>query len=376
MKLPPMPPKHAQTVQAPITAIRVRPVQIPLHTSFAISQGALNSADCVFIAAEDAEGRVGIGEAAPFPVLTFDTQAVAQAVAVELADALVGRTPSQALAQLTGPLWAEASRSVSARAGLELALWDLRARAFGIPLAELWGTAGRDHAQTDITLPLCDRSEVPGFWARFAAHGFPYVKVKVGGDTEADLGRIAALLEQAPGTRISLDGNQGLDEAGALRLLAALARIGVTPLFFEQPLPRDDWAGMARFTQRSPIPVCADELVQTAADAIRVVRDRAAHMVNLKFMKSGVGESLHIAQIARAAGLGVMIGGMVESEIAMTASLHAYCGTGLIDYCDLDTPFFFSDDVSPQSPYRDRSARLALPPGPGLGLTLRPEYTP
>lgn len=90
--------------------------------------------------------------------------------------------------------------------------------------------------------------------------------------------------------------------------------------------------------------MCADESVKTLSDAIKIINEKCAQMFNLKFMKSGVRESLLIAEVARQCSIGLMIGGMVESEIAMTASLHAVCGTGVIRWCDLDTPFFLQKE--------------------------------
>mgnify|MGYP000851813664 CR=1 FL=1 len=359
----------------PIDRVLVRPLGSTLHMPFHISHGSVETLENVLIVLRDAEGRSAVGEAAPFPVLTGDTQQTVLPACQQLADALVGLHPAAAMTRLHDELWNDFAKTPTARAGVELALWDLYARQLGVSLSSLWGRAARLDAETDITLPRLSADEVLPFYRHFSSHRFPFVKVKVGGGAlSEDLDRVMALVRCAgPSVRLSLDGNQGLCEQSAAMLCDELSKWNVTPLFFEQPLPYDDIAGMARLSQRLRIPICADESVKTIFDAMTVMERRAAQMVNLKFMKSGVRESLLIAELARRTQTELMIGGMVESEIAMTASLHAVCGTGLISVCDLDTPFFLRDRFTVDSPYHRSSAKLVLPSGTGLGLSLRDE---
>ncbi|NBX18453.1 MAG: dipeptide epimerase [Proteobacteria bacterium] len=357
----------------PVSDSRVTALESPLHMPFSISKGAVETVQNVLIEFQDDSGATGIGEAAPFPVLTGDTQEIALKAARELASAVAGKTPASALELLHKNLWQEFNYSPTARTGIEMALWDLHARQLKCPLHMLWGRADVSHAETDITLPCLQASEVATFWRHFSDHRFPYVKVKVGGGSLSDdVERVEELLRCAGrGLRLSLDGNQGFQVESAKRLVFELLSRKIDILFFEQPLPEDDYAGMSRLTETLSIPVCADESVKTLSDALRVINEKCAQMINLKFMKSGVRESLLIAEVARRCSIQLMIGGMVESEIAMTASLHAVCGTGSIRWCDLDTPFFLQNRFTAQSPYHSKSAKLALPAGIGLGLNLQ-----
>jgi L-alanine-DL-glutamate epimerase-like enolase superfamily enzyme len=178
------------------------------------------------------------------------------------------------------------------------------------------------------------------------------------------------LHKAAPHMQISLDGNQGCTYESARTIVRSLAQQGVRPIFFEQPLPEDDWQGMTKLTAEGEIKICADELVKTPADARRVVDEKAAHVINLKFVKSGLRNAIEIARIAIASKLELMIGGMLESEIMMTASLHAASVISEIRYVDLDTPFFFEKRLTKESPYHANSAWLNVPNSHGLGLTL------
>jgi L-alanine-DL-glutamate epimerase-like enolase superfamily enzyme len=357
---------------SPLTHFEIAPLESELHLPFHISKGAVEKVENVLIVLHDEQGRRGLGEAAPFPVLTGDTQHIALSAAQDVLSQLHNLSPAAALEKLHNTLWKDFRYAPSARTGVEIALWDLHAQQMGCPLWMLWGRAGLAGAHTDITLPCLPPDDVRTFWNHFSKAQFPYVKVKVGGGSvQDDVERVMTLLScTSPDMTISLDGNQGFTVETAKRLVAELKARHVEPMFFEQPLPEDDFAGMARLCETLPIPVCADESVKTASDALRIINDRAAHMINLKFMKSGVRESLLIAELARQFSLPLMIGGMVESEIAMTASLHAVCGTGLIRWCDLDTPFFLKERVTVASPYHHGTAQLQLPQGNGLGLHL------
>jgi L-alanine-DL-glutamate epimerase-like enolase superfamily enzyme len=356
----------------PISAAAAYPLSSTLHLPFHISQGSVEQLENVLLVLQDAEGKESLGEAAPFPVLTGDTQQTALVACRQLLGELVGMTPEAALLRLYDTLWPAFGKTPTALAGVEIALWDLHAQQQGVPLAKLWGSASWEGAETDITLPCLSAAEVTTFHRHFAPYEFPFFKVKVGGGAVADdVARVMALRScVGPGLRLSLDGNQGLTESQAETLIATLAGYDIQPLFFEQPLAAEDLRGMARLGARLPIPICADESVCSVADVQRVIELGAARMVNLKFMKSGVRESLRMAELAARSHLSLMIGGMVESEIAMTASLHAVCGTGLISVCDLDTPFFLTERFTHHSPYHGHSAKLKLPTGNGLGLTI------
>lgn len=358
---------------ATITTVAVRARSLPVNVPFAISKETLTTADVILIALTDSDGHTGIGECAPFPTLTYDTAPVAEEVARSIVPALTGLTVDEAFARLAVARRDLAKRSVTALVGIETALWDLEARQLGRPLASLFGTAGLAAATTDVTLPIMPAAAVKGFWRAFRDHGFDVVKIKVSGNVSSDLDLVRALLAERPaGAAFTLDGNQGYSLENAVRILEALARDGKAPQFFEQPLPEDDWAGLARLSAATPVPVCLDETVRSAADAERAANEKTARIINLKVMKSGLREVRRITEAAKKAGLELMIGGMLETEVTMTASLHFACGTGAVSYFDLDTPFFLTERVTATSPWHRASAQLALPSGHGLGLELLP----
>ncbi len=123
-----------------------------------------------------------------------------------------------------------------------------------------------------------------------------------------------------------------------------------------------------RLAQKLPIPVCADETVRSHKDLQRLLELGLKPIVNIKIMKSGIEDSLRIIALAQRAACPLMIGGMLESEVAMGLSLQMACATEAITFADLDTPFFFKERVTQNSPWHACRAELQLPDGYGHGL--------
>jgi L-alanine-DL-glutamate epimerase-like enolase superfamily enzyme len=146
-----------------------------------------------------------------------------------------------------------------------------------------------------------------------------------------------------------------------------LEQKGIVPTLFEQPVPKDDWDGLRWLTRRSPVPICADESVVTAADALRIVRERTAHAINIKLAKSGVAESGRIIAIAQAARLQLMVGAMVETELGLTAAAHLAAGIGGFAFVDLDTHLFLQHSPF-LAGFEQQGPLLRLRPAAGLGM--------
>jgi L-alanine-DL-glutamate epimerase-like enolase superfamily enzyme len=155
---------------------------------------------------------------------------------------------------------------------------------------------------------------------------------------------VAAIAAAAPGAPLILDGNCGFSSDSALQLTAALLEQGVPVALLEQPVPKDDWDGLHQVAQWGGIPVAADETAADSHAALRIVQERAAQVVNIKLMKCGIVEALDIAAICRAARLRLMIGGMVESILAMSTSACFAAGQGGFSFVDLDTPLFMAEN--------------------------------
>ncbi len=357
-----------------IATIGVRPADIPLTDPFVISRGSISVAECAFVSIELVDGSVGYGEIAPFTALTGETRDASTADALRLATKLPGRSVAQ-WRDIANDLASLAPNSPATRAGLECAMVDAWARSRDIPLRALWsvlgGTPDVRERETDITLPMLDDDRVAGLAAGWHARGFRVFKLKVGDpDVDKDIARVESLARDYADVAFILDANQGYDCAQATTFVERLSPLRDRIQLIEQPLPRDDIDGMAELCARSAIPIAADESVFTLADAQRVVDARAAHVVNLKIMKSGLAETVEIARLVRAAGLKLMIGGMMETRLAMGVSFSLVQGFGGIDFLDLDTPLLMAHDPWVGG-YRYDGPRLVASDEAGLGMSPR-----
>jgi L-alanine-DL-glutamate epimerase-like enolase superfamily enzyme len=328
-----------------ITAVRVRALDIPLLAPFGISRGALEMASNVLVAVELADGTVGYGEAAPFPAYNGETQAGALGFLAGAAawlrgcDARDWRGIGLRFRAECGPA------SGSALCALETALLDAGSRQDGVPLWKRFGGRGTV-LETDMTVTTGTPGEAAEAARRIRLRGIRIIKAKVGGPggPESDLARIDAIRDEAPEAPLILDGNAGLSRGEARALAAGLKARGIAPALLEQWLAKDDLAGMAALGAETGWTVAADESVASAADARAVARVGAAQVVNIKLMKAGVAEALEIAREARTAGIRLMIGGNVESILAMTMSACFAAGLGGFEYSDLDTPLFLAEN--------------------------------
>ncbi|WP_456331985.1 dipeptide epimerase [Fervidibacter sacchari] len=344
-------------------------LQVPLHTPFAISSETTTVTENLWVKLKLDDGTEGWGEAAPSPTLMGETAKTVEAALQEAKSLLLGQPARwrHCIRLLNEQIRAQKA----ACAAIEVALLDALAKRQGIPLW-LWFGGSTDELETDVTVPIMPVEEAKDFAADFVSRGFRRLKLKLSGDLASDEARIVAVHEVAPHAELQLDANQAYTPTKALKLLNGLERLGIVPILFEQPVPKDDWDGMRWLTQRSPVPICADETVVTASDALRVVKEGAAHAINIKVMKSGVAESLRIIAIAQTAHLQLMVGAMVETELGLTAAAHLAAGIGGFDFVDLDTHLFLEN--SPFSAgFEQKGPLLRLQNKPGLGCAVSSE---
>ena len=187
---------------------------------------------------------------------------------------------------------------------------------------------------------------------------------------EADVARMRRLAGALEGrASLIVDANQAWDETTALRCLPILAEIGVT--LIEQPLPAWNIAGMARLRTRSTVPLMADECVFSTHDMLDVARAGAADVVSLKLVKhGGLLAMREVASVARAAGIGLYGGCLLESSIGAAAHLQVFAGLRDLAWgCEHFGPQILTGDLVTE-PLRFADFHIHLPTGPGIGVTL------
>ena len=191
--------------------------------------------------------------------------------------------------------------------------------------------------------------------------------MKVGKDVDEDIARLEAVHRACSGIAFIGDGNQGFTREECLAFAEGVKQFGGRLVLLEQPVARDDLDGLSAIRHLTGIPVAADESVRSLNDAKTVIEKQAADYVNIKIMKTGVIEALEIASFVRSAGLRLMVGGMIETRIAMGCSLSLVLGLGGFDVLDLDTPLLLAKDPV-RGGYRYCGPRLQPWEGPGLDM--------
>lgn len=368
----------ARGVDARLVSLRAEPLSVPLREPFVIATARMEATRAalvrVTLALPDGTRAEGLGEAAALPPVTKEDQPDLLASIARAAPALVGRTLGSldAIAVAADVL----SGSPVARAGLETAMLDALARLAGVPLAVLLTGSSSvapmmEGMTTDITLPI----EAPEHMAKTAivwrAAGFTCFKVKVGRAWARDRDALRAVHAAVPDATFRLDANEGFTAKDALLLLEDALSAGLVIECFEQPCRRDDLVGMAEISARSSVPVVADESLRSERDLDAILRAKAARGVNLKLVKlGGPRAALAIGRRAKAEGLGVMAGAMVETRLGLTAMAHVVAALGGVDWVDLDTALLLERDPF-EGGMKCVASRIDLPPDAGLGIALR-----
>ena len=331
----------------------VRIVEAPLVTPFRIATGQHNTLKNIFVAVTLAGGIKGFGEAAIATHITGETVEETLGRLKETAAVSLGEDVADYRTFLLA-FRDKFSGNHAGLAALEMAVLDAWTRAHKVPLWKLFGQ--RPVAlRSDITIVIGSLEESQAAVRDFSRRGFRTFKVKIGKDHDLDLQRVLSVKKIASRAEIVVDANQGFTAAGMLRFIKDLKKFKVVPRLIEQPVPRDDWDGLKAVTHAvrgTGILVCADESVKSLAEASRAIREKAVTAINVKTMKSGILEGETIARAARAAGMELMIGAMMESALAITASAHMAAGMGCFRFIDLDTTYFIKGSLS-RSPYLD-----------------------
>lgn len=366
-------------IVSPITIVKVEAeaLSVPLREPFVIASGQIDATRAVLVrvTVEDDRGRrdSGFGEAAALPPVTSEDQPELLAAVSRAASALCGArlaTAEEVRLTMMGVL----PDSAIARAGVETAVVDAWARLLGVPLyAFLRGSATPSPPSllTDITLPISGPEHMSQLALRHHAAGFDCFKVKVGRDWREDRASLRAVAAAVPGARFRLDANAGFSAGDALALLEGTVSDGLAVECYEQPCGVDDLRGLAEVTARSPVPVVADESFRGAGDLSRLLASRAVSAVNLKLVKlGGPVTTLELARRARAAGLRLMAGAMVETRVGLLAMAHVVAALGGVDWVDLDTAFLLADDPF-EGGWTVSGPRIELTAQPGMDVRRR-----
>jgi L-alanine-DL-glutamate epimerase-like enolase superfamily enzyme len=332
------------------------PITLDLVIPFSIAHGTSTARHNVLVHLGD-----GIGEAALPPYYGVDQRDVIRYVQSIDLEALLGDDPL-ALEEVLDRL---PPRPTAARSAVDVALHDHWAKQMGYPVYRLWGLNPASAPISSWTIPITPDEDELRRRVR-SASGFPILKLKLGSGSLADDERTVQVVREEADADICVDANSAwsLDEAATI--IPRLAAYEL--LFIEQPLPQHGVEAWHELRSRLPAgmpPLIADESVQQAADILPLAG--AIDGINIKVAKAGgLREARRMVALARALGLQVMIGCMVETSVGVTAAAQL---APLADYADLDGNLLLVRD-----PYVGATlleGRLCLPDEPGLGIRRR-----
>jgi muconate cycloisomerase len=354
-----------------ITAVEAIPLNASFKQVFRFGTTDRTTSPNVIVAIRTDEGLVGYGEACPVQAFTSETQAsIVELVETRVGPTLVGRDAVQ-----RNPLLADLARVLRFApftvAAIDTALLDLLGKRAGLPVSALLGGAFRDRVEVHGSVTW---DEDPGRVVESALEQYEtyrWLKLYAGrGEIDRDLDRLQAVRDAVgPDARLMVDINGMWTPSDVRRALARAGEIGLDLL--EQPLPPGADPFLRDLVARLTIDVAADESVRTVADAAGVVRDRTATVINVGMSKlGGPGAALAVAQMAAANGVGVMVGSVIEMGIANAMGLHLAAALPRLAYPSyLMSPLKYRDQITTEQ-VAVVDAHVAVPQGPGLGVTI------
>ena len=341
-----------------ITEVRLGLISVPLRVPFKTALRSVSSVEDVIVEIHTDTGAVGYGEAPPTGVITGDTTgAIIGAIRDHIAKTIIGRDVDD-FEDLMIALNACIQKNTSAKAAVDMALWDLYGQLYKIPVYKLMGGAKKSIV-TDITISVNDPEEMVRDALNAIDRGYDCLKVKVGKEPEKDIARLSA---------IRGDANQGWTPKEAVRILNGMQEKGLDLEFVEQPVKAHDFEGLKYVTERSYVPVLADESVFSPQDALTIMQMGAADLVNIKLMKcGGLYNALKIASAAEVYGVECMIGCMLEAKISVNAAVHLACAKQIITRVDLDGPVLCSEDpILGGAVFNEKDITVSNEPGLGI----------
>ena len=358
-----------------ITSVRLGRISVPLRTPFKTALRSVSSVEDVIVEIHTDCGAVGYGEAPPTGAITGDTTgAIIGAIQDHIAKTIIGRDVDE-----LEPLLQSVQKCIvgnsSAKAAVDMALWDLYGQLYNIPVYKLLG-GGRKQIVTDITISVNDPDTMVSDSLKAVARGYDCLKMKVGVNPELDVARLSAV-RNAVGKDIviRIDANQAWTPKQAVKILNKMQELGLDIELVEQPVSAHDFAGLKYVTDRSYVPVLADEAVFSPENAMTILQMGAADLINIKLMKcGGIYNALKIASAAEVFGVECMIGCMLEAKISVNATVHLACAKNIITKVDLDGPVLCSKDPILGGAVFDEKI-ITVSDAPGLGIQgIDPKY--
>lgn len=357
-----------------IAKIEIGEIYVPLVTPFKTALRTVEHVNDIVVKITADTGEVGFGEAPPTAVITGDTKgSIVCAIRDFIAPAITGMEIEN-IDGIMERLNACIQKNTSAKACVDMAVYDLYGKRFHAPLYQLLG-GYRKEFETDLTISVNPIAEMVRDSLSAVKRGYRILKIKVGKEGIKDIERISAIREAVgQDVKIRVDANQGWTAKEAIRIISIMEDKGLDIDLCEQPVNAHDLDGMRTVTNAVYTPILADESVFSAEDAVEIIRTRAADLINIKLMKTGgIYNALKICSIAETYRVECMIGCMLESKLAVSAAAHLAAAKKIITRADLDGPSLCKTDPFKGGPgYLEN--RIVMNDLPGIGIQSVPAF--
>ncbi|MBU2511007.1 dipeptide epimerase [bacterium] len=350
-----------------ITEIQIGHLPIPLLKTFKTALRTIDQIECLVVRMKTDSNLIGWGDSAPTAVITGDTTESIKGAISHIRPLLLGQNILD-IETIGQKIQNSMVGNFSAKAALDMAVYDLLAKSYQVPLYQLLG-GFRNQLTTDYTISIDDPEVMAKESQEMVSQGFKILKTKVGSAVQTDIQRLCAIREAVgPEIKILVDANQGWKPKEAVNAVRLLQQAGVNLEFVEQPVKREDFEGLRYVREHIDIPVVADESAFSPQDVLRLVKMHAVDGINIKLMKcGGIYQALKMVAIAESADITCMVGSMMEGPIGVTAIAHLAMAKSIITDVDLDAPLFCKEyPVKGGIIYK--GAHLTLPEKPGLGV--------
>lgn len=343
-------------------ATEVEWFDLPIDTPFTISRGTMATSENAIVRVTDDEGRVGIGGATPTAFFgeTRETMAETLPELLDVVESVGDPHQLQRIARRLETVVGGPRTRPASRLAVSIAVHDLACKQLDLPLYRYWGLDPEETVATSYTVGLAETDEMANRAAAIVDAGYDILKIKLGTDRDREI--VRAIREATPTATIRVDANEAWDPETAIEMTDWLADRGVE--FVEQPVPADDPAGMRRVRDEGALPVAADESCVVPQD-VPAVAD-VADIAVVKLAKcGGLRPAMETIHAARAHGLDVMLGCMVESNASIAPGAHL---APLLDHADLDGSLLLADDPFVGVPMLDGRIDLTALDRPGTGV--------
>jgi len=317
-----------------ITQIDIYRFSIPM-VPFTIATGTMDHAQNVFIRVHTDAGFYGVGECSAFPMIVGETQDTCLIMAQEFAKLWKGRDALDIEARLQ-QLHDFTAGNTTIKSAFDMALYDIAAKNAGLPLYKFLRGEKRE-VESDITIGIAEPEIMAKKAIEFKNSGAHILKVKLGKGATTDVERIRQIRNAVgPDMQIRIDANQGWSFDAAVYALQALDEYDIA--FCEQPMRTWYDDRLPELMHLSPVKIMGDESIYNHHDARKQINSHSCDYINIKMAKSGgIFEAKKIHDLAAAHGIACMMGGMLESRIALSSKLHFVYASPNIKFYDMDT---------------------------------------